>query len=404
MQVALDRSDRKILIVAAVLLVLLVGATAVIAPPQPAPAPTASSFSPGPDGAKAAYVLLGDFGYQIERWEQPLTELPTDDEAENPQNVVLVMCDSLNGMQGDADRQHLAQFIRRGGRVFFAGPGASNFLPLAFSKLVQPLDAVTRDYPAIAVSPLTRGVPSITMSATVQWNGSVEDETPLYARDDNTVAVTYSLGKGRVIWWASSMPLSNAGIQLPGNLDFLLNTIGPGRGKRILWDEYYHGERRSFSAYLAGTPVAWALLQVGLAYLVLLLAYGRRRGPIRQPVVESRLSPLEFVETLGALYQTAGAASGAVATVWQRFRHLAVTRLGLPVSASVRQICDSVRERLGWREPGLFEALQRADQASRDTTLTSQGALLVVESLEHYAGLLELNRTGIEENRKWRNR
>ena len=76
MQVALDRSDRKLLIVAAVALLLLVGATAVLAPPQPAPAPAASSFSPGPDGAKAAYVLLGDLGYAMERWEQPLTELP----------------------------------------------------------------------------------------------------------------------------------------------------------------------------------------------------------------------------------------------------------------------------------------------------------------------------------------
>lgn len=402
MQVALDRSDRKILIVAAVLIVLLVAATAVIAPPQPAPAPSASSFSPGPDGAKAAYVLLGDLGYQVERWVQPLTELPSPEEGD-PGSIVLVLCDPLGG-QGDADRQHLAQFVRRGGRVLFAGPSADNFLPLAFSKLVQPFEAVTRDYPAVAVSPLTRGVPSITMAATVRWNGAVENESPLYARGDDTVAVVYSIGKGQVIWWASSMPLSNSGIQLPGNLDFLQNTIGSPHGTRILWDEYYHGERRSFTAYLAGTPVAWALLQVGLAYIVLLLAYGRRTGPIRLPVVESRLSPLEFVETLGALYQTAGAASGAVATVWQRFRYLAGTRLGLPASAPIRQIYDSARERLGWREPGLFEALQRADHAANDPSLSSQGALQIVESLEHYAGLLELNRTGIEENRKWRNR
>jgi len=175
-------------------------------------------------------------------------------------------------------------------------------------------------------------------------------------------------------------------------------------GARILWDEYYHGERRSLTSYLAGTPVAWALLQFGLAYVVLLLAYGRRRGPIRMPVVESRLSPLEFVETLGALYQSASAASGAVATVWQRFRYLAVTRLGLPASATIQQINNSARERLGWREPGLFEALQRADHGANDPALTSRGALQIVESLEHYAGLLELNRTGIEENRTWRNR
>jgi hypothetical protein len=399
MQVALDRSDRKLLIVAAVALLLLVGATAVLAPPQPAPAPAASSFSPGPDGAKAAYVLLGDLGYAMERWEQPLTELP-----EPAEGAVLILCDPAQGLEGDADRDHLMQFIRQGGRVLFAGPGASSFLPLAYSRLLEPFDAVTRDYPAVAVSPFTRGVPSITMAATIRWNGFVENESPLYARDGDTVAVTYTLGKGRVIWWASSMPVSNAGIQLSGNLDFLLNSIGSPDGRRILWDEYYHGERRSLSSYLAGTPVVWALLQAGLAYIVLLLAYGRRTGPIRMPVVESRLSPLEFVETLGALYRTAGAASGAVDTVWKRFRYLAVTRLGLPASASVRQMYDSARERLDWRGPGLFEALQLADRASRDPSLTSEGALQIVESLEHYAGLLELNHTGIEEKRTWRSR
>jgi hypothetical protein len=402
MQVALDRSDRKILIVAAVLLLLLVGATALVAPPQAAPAPVASSFSPGPTGAKAAYVLLGDLGYQIERWEQPLSELPSLDE--DAGGEVLILCDPYGGMEGDSDREHLAQFVRRGGRVLFAGSGANDFLPLAYSKLLEPLDAVTKTYSAVAVSPLTRGAPSITMAAPVRWNGGVENESPLYANNGDVVAATFTIGKGQVIWWASSMPLSNAGIQLQGNLDFLLNTIGSPTGTRVLYDEYYHGERRSLTSYLAGTPVVWALVQVGLAYIVLLLAYGRRTGPIRMPSIESRLSPLEYVETLGALYQTAGAASGAVTTVWQRFRYLAVTRLGLPASASIRQINDSVRERLGWREPGLFEALQRADQATHDPSLNNRVALQIVESLEHYAGLLELNRTGIEENRTWRNR
>ena len=78
MPVSLDRSDRKILIGATAILVLLVGATAVLSPPQAAPAPDSSSYSPAANGAKAAYELLGELGYQVERWAQPLPELPED--------------------------------------------------------------------------------------------------------------------------------------------------------------------------------------------------------------------------------------------------------------------------------------------------------------------------------------
>jgi hypothetical protein len=239
------------------------------------------------------------------------------------------------------------------------------------------------------------------MASTVSWVGSIENEIPLYARGAEAVVVTYPVGNGRVIWWASSMPLTNGGITKTGNLDLLLNSLGAPGNAPVLWDEYYHGERRGLTGYLAGTPAPWMLLQAAVVYLFLLLAFGRRTGPVRMPVVESRLSPLEFVETLGALYKSAGAASGAVETVWQRFRYLVCSRLGLPPMAPIRQIFESARERLGWHEPGLFETLQRAERGARDPGISNQEALQIVDSLEHYAGLLRLNRGRSEEKRTW---
>ncbi len=396
MQIALDRADRKLLIVALVLMVLLVGATAMLAPPAAAPAPSASSFSPGTTGAKATYLLLGELGYQVERWSQPLTELP-----EPSDGAVLVLADPFAGTPGSEEHDSLMRFVRRGGRLLFAGEYAVPFLPKAYSSLVKPWEAVERVYPSVAVSPVTRGAPQITMASSVYWSGSVEGEIPLYARESDAVVVTYPVGQGRVIWWASSMPLTNAGITKPGNLSLLLNSLGAPADGPVLWDEYYHGERRTLTSYLAGTPAPWMLLQAGVMYLFLLLAFGRRTGPIRMPTVESRLSPLEFVETLGALYETAGAASGAVETVWQRFRYLVCTRLGLPPSAPIRQIFESARERLGWHEPGLFETLQRAERGARDPSISNQEALQIVDSLEHYSGLLHLNRGRTEEKRTW---
>jgi hypothetical protein len=330
-----------------------------------------------------------------------LAELPDD-----PNGVVLVLSDPMTGPESDADRQHLARFLRAGGRVLCVGDSAAEFLPRdpheSTEELTQPLNAVLRAYSAVAVSPLTRGVPSISMAANVHWVGASGNPAPLYANGSDVVAVTLKVEDGRAVWWAASTPLLNGSIRSPGNLDFLLNSIGPQYGQRILWDEYYHGERRSLTSYLAGTPVGWVLIQACLAYIALLLAYGRRTGPIRPAVVESRLSPLEFVETLGALYETAGAASGAVETEWNRFRYKAVTQLGLPASASVRQIYDAARERRGLREPGFFEAMQRANQGSQNPDLTSAEGLKIVESLGYYASLLDFNLAGTKENLTWR--
>ncbi|HLX00384.1 MAG TPA: DUF4350 domain-containing protein [Candidatus Acidoferrales bacterium] len=445
MPVALDRSDRKLLIAAIALMLVLVATSAVLAPPEPAPAPVASSFSPGPTGAKAAYLLLGELGYRVERWSQPLSELPLSEgvipltihdigksSGNNPQGppaenqcqtpataseypVTLVLADPGTGGMGDEDLDQLESFVRHGGRVLLTGATGAEILSSKELALTKLFDAVTSQYHAVAVSPITQGAPVITMAATIRWNQSQPKKAerwhlisscsvPLYGEGSNIVAISYGLGRGQVIWWASSMPLTNMGIEQTGNLRLLLNSLGPANGTRVLWDEYYHGERRTLTSYLAGTPAAWMLLQAGIIYFLLLLAYGRRTGPLRKATVESRLSPLEFVETLGALYQSAGAASSAVETVWQRFRYLVGTRLGLPASASVKQMFESARDRLGWSEPGLYEALQRAERASKSTGLSDKEALQIVESLEHYAGLLELNRGASEEKRTWRTR
>jgi hypothetical protein len=398
MPVSLDRSDRKILIGATAILVLLVGATAVLSPPEAVPAPNSSSFSPGAGGAKAGYLLLGELGYKVERWTQSLPELP-DDAA----NTVMVLSEPL-GAVSNPESEALERFVRRGGRLLFTGPNVEHFLTGSAVKLMPPQGATTQNYQAAAVSPITRDAPIITMAATVHWAGDNPDAAPMYVHNGNIVVVAYKLGEGQVVWWASATPLSNAGISAEGNLNLLLNSLGPADGTTVLWDEYYHGERRSLSSYLAGTPVLWALLQGGIIGVMLVMAYGRRAGPTRVPIVESRLSPLEFVETLGALYQSAGAASGAVSTVWERFRYLVCTRLGLPRTANVRQMYDSARERLGWTEPGFFEAMQTAERASTDVALSSKDALRNVESIEHYAGLLELNRTGNEGTHIWRSK
>jgi hypothetical protein len=400
---ALDPGDRKILIIAGSILLLLILATVTLAPPandaegQGVP----STYSTANNGAQAAYLLLQDLGYRSERWEKSPTELP-----ENPAGDILILADPSN-FPDKGERESLLSFVKSGGWMIYAGNFPFLFLqsgattPGSFRRSAFATDS----YPASAPSAFTRGAPEITLSPASRWIDSDGDQVPLYADRDGPVVVTWQLGKGRILWWASPTPLTNAGISRPGNLAFFLNNVKaarPGSNLRkttILWDEYFHGYRGSLWDYFQETPVPWAIFQITLIALFVFLAFGRRSGPLYAPVTASRLSPLEFVDTLGDLYRRAKAGPAAVRVAYNRFRTQLTRRLALAPSISNMQLDAAVRERLGWKQPGLFDTLQRAEKGSIASDLAESDALKIVQALEHYELLLGLKTRTIEEKR-----
>jgi len=166
-----------------------------------------------------------------------------------------------------------------------------------------------------------------------------------------------------------------------------------------LWDEYFHGYRGSLWNYFAETPVPWAIFQLALVAVFVLLAFGRRSGPLYAPAAVSRLSPLEFVDTLGDLYRRGSAGSAAVRVAYQRFRTPLLRRLALAPTASNMQLDVAVRERLGWKQPGLMDTLQRAEKATLETDIAGLEALKIVQALEHYEVLFGLKKRLNEEKR-----
>ena len=141
----------------------------------------------------------------------------------------------------------------------------------------------------------------------------------------------------------------------------------------------------------------WAILQLALIAVFVFLTFGRRSGPLYAPAAVSRLSPLEFADTLGDLYRRAKAGPSAVRVAYNRFRTNLTRRLALASSISNVQLDAAVRERLGWRQPGLFDILQRAEKAAQASELSGAEALNIVQALEHYEFLFGLKTRNIEE-------
>ena len=355
MPLKMATSDRRLLLWAAAIMLPITVALALVSAGQEE-SEIPSSYSTDSHGAKAAFLLLQEQGYRVERWEQSPTGLPAQ-----PSGMVLVMASPFNAPTRD-EKNALQLFVSRGGKIVATGFSASIFLPRA--EIVPELVPAPewKEFQPQLLTPLTRGGP-IRMSPAAYWKQSSPPLLAHYADGGRPVVVSYKVGKGEVIWWASATPLSNAAIASAGNLPLLLNSLGDTKDARILWDEYFHGYRRSLGAYMAETPLKYGLVQCFLLLGALLLAYSRRSLPIHPAEEKSRLSPLEFVETLGGLYRRARANRAALEVPYLRFRTIAARRLGFKPDIAAEDLARALRSRLGYKDESLAGLLRRIEAA-----------------------------------------
>jgi hypothetical protein len=136
--------------------------------------------------------------------------------------------------------------------------------------------------------------------------------------------------------------------------------------------------------------VPFAILQLAAIAGVALFTYARRRRPIRERVVEPRTSPLEFVDTMGGLYERAHASAAAVATVYAHVRRRLLTVLGLPLNTDDERLAAVAADRLSFDHAALSGALSSARAASGDSDLTARQALPLVAELQTFAARVDV--------------
>ncbi len=382
MPVALNRSDRKLLLTGAVVVFLLAVAIVFFSPDSDEEEGFPSSFSAKRHGAKAAFLLLQESGYQVERWIQSPANLP-----QQPAGTLLIVAEPQLSPE-KKESEALKKYLQEGGRILAIGARATLLLPEGDAARLDEPEFEWKPVSPTLPSRITRGGP-ITMPMRYKWKPDLPEHLVHYAVDDGAVVVSYRHGAGEVIWWADDLPITNAGINRKGNLDLLLNCIGDGT-TRILWDEYFHQPRQSLWSRVSDTPLSWMLLQAGLVALALVFTYSRRSGPLHPLIEESRLSPLEFVETLGALYKRGGAAGFAVEVAYGRFRQLLARRLGVRRDLDRDALVRAARERLGHKGNALADVLRECEAAARNSELADARAVELVQQLNHFARELQL--------------
>jgi len=383
MPLKVDPKDRKLLLGAACVFVLLIAGVVVFGGEGGTKAEIPSSYSTASGGGKAAYLLLSQAGYRVERWERPLDQLPQA----TGKTLILAEPDEAPTRE---ERERLKAFVSEGGRVIATGASVGTFLPENDSVPEFDVLGEIKGKKATALSPsdITRAAPEIVLAPQAHWQ-SYAAAYPLYGDGEHTLVVKYPYGRGEVLWWASATPLTNAGLKEPGNLEFFLACLGATKGA-ILWDEYIHGYRQTLGSSIAHSPAKWLALQLLLLALAVVATFSRRSGPICKPATEVRLSPLEFVQTLGGLYEHAGTASVAVDICYQRFRYWLTRRLGVASNISVADLELAVRDRWAFVDDHFVGVLRRCESAKSDPYLHPPAALQLVQELDEYAVRLKL--------------
>jgi len=386
---SIDKSDRKLLIWAGVFMVLVVVALAVVSPDEDESS-VPSTYSAQARGAKAAFLLLQDAGYKVERWEQSPSQLPED-----PAHTVLVLASPFRPPLPE-EKTALQNYLNRGGKILATGANASFYLPHAETDAEMLPAPSWKEYQPQMLTPLTRGG-TIQMSPTAYWKGPSTASLAHYVDDGRPIVVSYKVGLGEVIWWGANTPLTNAAISKAGNLALLLNSLGEANEIHVFWDEYFHGASRPLSAYMGDPPLRYGLLLGFLIFLALLFTFSRRNGPIHPLPEPSRLSPLEFVHTLGKLYRRANAVHSALAIPYARFRTLATRQLGIHTDIPAADLANAVKNRLRYKDDSLANLLQQIENALHAPELAEPYALNLAQQLSFHTRNLKLISTQRQE-------
>jgi hypothetical protein len=246
-------------------------------------------------------------------------------------DTALLLVDDLD----DARREALRGWIRSGGTLVVTDP-TSLFAPevSAFKYLPVVRMGIARrcELPALA------GVERISAPIGIGYEPA-PDEVGCFPSFGGHWLVSGPLGRGTVVALGGSEPLRNDLLGEADNAPLVAALLLPRPGARVAFlRPPAPGSGDASLGELVPMRVRLALLQLGVAFAVVVLWRARRLGrPVseQQPVA---IAGSELVVAVGQLLQHAGARERAAGLLRDDLRRGLAERLGMPAGATAEQV------------------------------------------------------------------
>jgi hypothetical protein len=282
-----------------------------------------STFFTDSTGARAILLVLQKVFPGTDQWRRPLSELPIQPGAGRFTLIVMEPEQPLS----QAEVSVLDRWISSGGQLILAAKDEWRIRKPQQSDQREEQYDVRGFLARHGLQPVP-GVPG-------------ENAT--------SSAVVKTAGSGRIVYVPDAYAFSNGTLRQTDASVWLADLISEWGGA-VFFDEYHHGfgQKREMLP-LIGTfllsPWGMVCLQLGVAGLVYLFGYRRRFGrPIEELPIE-RTSPVEAVEALGGLFETARAGALSVRTIHQYLNLYLTSLFGYSIDLSN----PAIRERIASR-------------------------------------------------------
>lgn len=283
-----------------------------------------SSYATGAGGIRALYDVLSRMGYPVSRNDKPLTSR-LDSAATY---MVIQPAQPLTSIE----QTRLIAAVRNGATVVISA-GHDDLTDSLGFKLSRPpygiftlgrTVVVNGNPPAPTTTDprdlLPAALPISATVASTQKSGNVVFLRINYKSDSSAITslvIGHPVGRGYAIAFAPPEIVTNQLLRDPRAAIAMVRALevagtatdSPNRRHRIIFDEYHHGFGShanmpdAVARALIQTPLGRVTIEIVIASLILLLAYGvRPLAPVPMPAT-SRRSPLEHVAALARAYR-----------------------------------------------------------------------------------------------------
>ncbi len=337
-----------------------------------------SAYNAGPRGLKAFYLLTGELGLENIRLKGSYHSL-SDGVLIRVENRFAA---SIPPPEGVADT--LVNWVKGGGSLVLFSPWETELtraLGVGFGESSAGTEVKPEE------SAFTAGAGNLVFAGGRPLE-PVKGAEVIARSPEGVMAMSFALGRGRVVVVSDPYPVTNKGIQEGDNVIFAANILRVLQPSRVIFDES-GGVAAGDTALGAARPavsktVVVAGVQAALAILLLYVFWGRRFGrPV--PLLQAETGPsARYVNTMANIYRQGRAREIVLESIFTGFWQDLTRALGVPGNIDEEKVINLCRQRREMDSKGLGRILNSAGKLRQRDGISEAELFALVHDMENW--------------------